>query len=126
MRDQRKNTMQRETAIVALMTEPTVTKAAARAGVGEATLYRWLREDEFQDAYRSARRDAFGQAIGRLQQIASNAVDTLAGIMADPEAPHHAKSSAAIAVLRFGRDGLELDDLAERVRRLEKHAEVNP
>ena len=34
-------------------------------------------------------------------------------------APYAARVSAAVAMLRFGRESLELDDLAERVERLE-------
>ena len=44
---------------------------------------------------------------------------TLARVMADPNAPHTAKVSAATAMLRFGRESIELDDLAARVEALE-------
>jgi len=37
-------------------------------------------------------------------------------------APHHAKVSAATNLLRFGREGIELDDLAARVEALERSA----
>ncbi len=45
-----------ERAIIALLNEQTVGRAAAAAKVGQRTLYRWLREPEFSRAYRQARR----------------------------------------------------------------------
>ncbi len=71
-----------------------------------------------QAAYR-ARRDAFDQAIALTQRYASLAVTTMAKVMTDPNAPHTAKVSAATAMLRFGRESIEMDDLCARVEALE-------
>ena len=57
-----------ERAIIALLNEQTVGRAAAAAEVGQRTLYRWLKEPTFSRAYREARRDAFGQAIALTQR----------------------------------------------------------
>ena len=56
-----------EKLIADLLTEPTHAAAAARAGVSEATLHRWLHTPWFQAAYRRARRGVVETAIGRLQ-----------------------------------------------------------
>ncbi|MFG0241673.1 MAG: hypothetical protein ACF8R9_05595, partial [Phycisphaerales bacterium JB054] len=64
-------------------------------------------------------RDAFNQAIALTQRYASLAVTTLAKIMADASAPNAAKVSAATAMLKFGRESIELDDLAARIETLE-------
>ena len=70
-------TVKQEGAIVALLNEQSVARAATAARVGERTLYRWLREPAFSRAYRQARRDAFGQAIALTQRYAPLAVNTL-------------------------------------------------
>lgn len=44
---------------------------------------------------------------------------TLAKVMNDPVAPHTAKVSAANAMLKFGREWIEMDDLAARLEQLE-------
>ncbi len=85
-------------------------------------MYRWLDEPGFSRAYYKARRDAFSQAIGLTQRYAPLAVNTLAQVMADQAAPASARVSAAIGLLRFGREGIELDDLAARVEALENAA----
>ena len=90
--------------------------------VCERTVYRWLEDQHFAAAYRKARREAFSQAIALTQRYAPLAVNTLAKIMTDPAAPTNAKVTAASTILRFGREGIELDDLAARVEVLEESA----
>jgi DNA-binding MurR/RpiR family transcriptional regulator len=109
-----------EQAIAALLAEPTIAAAAARVGVSEVTVARWLREPSFAAAYRKARRDVVEQAVGRLQQAAGEAVDALKGNLtaANPAAVN----SAARAILEHAIKGVELVDLAERVEALEAAA----
>lgn len=108
-----------EEAIIALLNQPTVKQAAAALGVGESTMHRWLDEPAFANAYRRARRQAFSVAVGLTQKYTALAVQTLAKIMTDPTAPHSAKVSAASATLKFGRESIELDDLAGRLEEVE-------
>ena len=109
-------------AVEALLAEPTIARAAAVAGSNERTLRRWLRLAQFRAALLRARREAFGQAIGLTQKYAAHAVVALVKVLNDAAAPPSAKVTAAAVVLRFGREGLELDDLAERVDALERMA----
>ena len=119
---QRALTPIQERAIIALLNEQTIGRAASAAEVGQRTLYRWLRTPEFARAYREARREAFGQAIALTQRYAPLAVNTLAQIMMNDSAPTSSKVAAATTILRFGREGIELDDLAARVDALEQAA----
>lgn len=112
-----------ERAVLALLQEPTIAKAAKAAEVGERTIHRWLSDPVFGKAYRKARREAFGHAIALTQHYAPLAVNTLATIMADTSAPSHARVTAASTLLKFGREGIELDDLAARIETLEGAAE---
>jgi hypothetical protein len=109
-----------EKAVLALLSEPSIPKAAASVGVSDRTLHRWLQDATFEAAYRKARRDAFSQAIAMTQRYAPLAVNTLAKVMTDPAAPTNAKVSAAAAVLRFGREGIELEDIETRIAALER------
>jgi hypothetical protein len=109
-------------ALEALVNEPSLSRAAAAAGVNERTLRRWLQLAAFRDALLRARRDAFGQAIGLTQKYAVAAVATLGKVMSDNATPPSSRVSAAGLILKFGREGVELDDLAERVEALERAA----
>ena len=73
--------------IVALLEQPTLQKAAAAVGVSDVTLWRCLKQPEFADAFRMARRDAFAQSVARLQHASSAAVGTLLRVMTDKQAP---------------------------------------
>ncbi len=66
-----------EAAITALLTEPTFSGAAAKAGVGEATLRSWLRQPMFADEYRKARRAALEAVIGQMARASTRAVRCL-------------------------------------------------
>jgi hypothetical protein len=116
--------LSQEKAIVALLHHPTITKAAEDAGVGERTLHRWLDEDQaFASAFRRARREAFAHAIALTQHYAPHAANTLAKIMADEGATHHARVSAAATLLKFARESIELDELVARLDALEQATE---
>lgn len=112
-------------AVVALLREATVAKAAESIGIDESTMYRWMKDPAFSKEFREARRDSFRHAIGLCNKYAPAAVQALMKIVADPAAPHSAKVSASTALLKFSRESIELDDLAARVEQLE-HASAQP
>jgi hypothetical protein len=114
----------KEEAIVALLSQRSVEKAARTANVPARTLYRWLKEPEFNASYREARRHAFGQAAARLQQMSAAAVSTLGKIMVDPNAPAASRVRAAHSVLDQAAKAIEIEDLEARLAALEQSAEA--
>ena len=108
-----------DTAIGALLSQPTILAAAESVGVGESTLRRWLKDGDFLTAYRAARREAVSQAVGHLQGACSVAVVALTDISQDVNCPASARVSAARTVLELALKGVELEDLAVRVGELE-------
>jgi hypothetical protein len=113
-------TAKQAAAVEALLQQPTMLRAATSVGIGERTLRRWMKAPAFKSALQEARRASFSQAIGLTQWYAAVAVATLVKVMNDPASPAHCRISAAAVLLRFGREGLELDDLADRVEALER------
>jgi hypothetical protein len=111
-----------EDAIAALLTQRNVEEAARAAGIGARTLLRWMKVPEFQSAYRQARREAFGQAVARLQQGTSAAVTTLMKIMIDPSAPASVRVRAADSVFNHAAKAIEIEDIEARVAALEQAA----
>jgi hypothetical protein len=105
--------------LAALLTEPTVTAAAAKVGVGERTVHTWLSEPVFADAYRRARREAVRVAIGRLQQVSAGTVAVLVNVMADKATPAATRVNAAKAVIEYSLKSVEIEDLAARIEALE-------
>jgi transposase-like protein len=114
----------KETAIAALLSQRNVEEAARVAGVGARTLYRWMKEPDFDAAYREAKRAAFSQAIARLHQMSSAAVTALGKAMLDPGTPPGTKVRAAHSILEHTAKAIELEDLEARLTALERSAEA--
>ena len=57
--------MKIEEAIATLLVQRNMEEAARSVGVSASTLLRWMKEPEFDAEYRTARRNAFNQSIGR-------------------------------------------------------------
>jgi hypothetical protein len=114
-----KLTRKQEEAIAALLLHPTLATAAKAAGIGQKTLWRWLRLEGFQMAYHQARREAISRAVGRLQYASTQAVKTLEAVMKQDDSPA-AQVTAARTVLEFAFRAVECEDLERRVKELEK------
>jgi hypothetical protein len=107
-----------EVAIAALLTEPTHAAAAAKAGIGEATLQRWLRNPNFLSKYRIARRSIVEAAVGHVQQASAQAVDVLRRNLncGNPSV----EVRAALAILDKAMVGVELIDVTTRLEEIER------
>lgn len=111
----------KEIALGALLSESTIGAAAKVAGISEATLWRWLKEEKFAEAYRELKREAVGQAVTRIQQISCQAVDVLKEVMLNMESPATVRVSAAKSILEMAVKAVEIEDISKRVENLEKN-----
>ena len=112
----------KEEAIAALLTHRNIDEAARSIGIAPNTLLRWMKESEFDTAYREAKRAAYGQAIARLQQGTSAAATTLLKVMIDPSAPASVRVRAADSVLDHATKAIEIEEIEARVAALEQAA----
>ncbi|MEP7354738.1 MAG: hypothetical protein ABI824_16030 [Acidobacteriota bacterium] len=112
----------KEAAVLALLTSRTVEEAAKTADVPVRTLYRWLKDAQFDAAYRDAKRAAFAQSIARLHQMCGAAVSTLGKIMIDASVPAATRLRAADSILSHTAKAIEIEDVEARVAALEATA----
>jgi hypothetical protein len=112
-----------EEALVALLSNRNVEDAAHAINIAPRTLYRWLNEPEFDNAYRRARRAAYGQATARLHQASGAAVSAVLKIMVDSSAPASTRLRAADIVLGHAAKAIEIEDIEARVTALEAAAQ---
>lgn len=108
-------------AIIALTTQPDLTRAAAAVGVAPSTLWRWLQQPTFRQAYNEARRGVVASAVARLQQLTGKAAATLEAVM-DSRAKASSKVTAARIVLEMALRAGELEDLRHEVEDLKRRA----
>lgn len=113
-----------EKALIALLTESTIKQAANKSGVGEATLYRWLNEEDFSQAYKEARSQALTQTISRIQQSTNTAVNTLNDIMTDTEASASSRVTAAKTILEMAFKAHEIENVVSKIEEMEKALEL--
>jgi transposase-like protein len=88
-----------EDAVAALLTQRNVEEAAKAVGISTRTMLRWIKEPEFQAAYREARRAAYSQAVAKLQQGATAAATTLLKVMLDQGTPASVRVRAAECIM---------------------------
>jgi transposase-like protein len=115
----------KELAIAALLNHRNTEEAARATGVGQATLLRWMKEADFDTAYREARRQAVHQSIARLQQATGAAGLTVLKLMTDPNVPAAVRLRAAECVFNLAIKGVELQDIEARLAELEHSADQN-
>ena len=115
----------KEEAIVTLLTQKNIGEAARSIGIGSATLLRWMKDPDFDTAYREARRAALRQSVARLQQASGAAVTTLLKLMVDPATPPSTKARAADSALDHSAKAVEIEDIEARVAELERAAEAS-
>jgi transposase-like protein len=114
-----------EEAIAALLTQRNIEEAAGAVGIAAKTLLRWMKEPEFDAAYRKARRSAFSQSVARLQQGTSAAAATLLKTMIDPNTPASVRVRAAEAIFNHAAKAIEIEDIEAQVAELERDAEAS-
>src|SRR6266852_8786099 len=112
----------KEQAIAALLSHRNVEAAARAVGISSNTLLRWMKEPEFDAAYREARRMASGQSIARLQDASGAAVTTVLKIMLDSNMSAGTRLRVAEIVLAQTAKAIEIEDIDVRVAELERAA----
>jgi hypothetical protein len=109
-----------DAAIAALLTQKNHEEAARVVGISVPTLIRWMKEPEFDRAYRAARRATFSQSVARLQQAAPAAATTLLKTLVEAGAPHSVRVRAAECILNHAMKSIELEDIEARLADLER------
>jgi hypothetical protein len=110
--------------VQALLTNKSVDAAAEAVKIGRATAFRWLRDPIIAERLREARRDAWGRAMAQLQEAGPEAVEALR--LALREAENEAtRVNAAKIILELGLRAVELNDIGERLVKLEQLTKNN-
>ena len=111
-----------EAIIAALLSTPTGKAAAVKAGIGETQLRARLRDPEFNEKYKTARRELLQESTNALQTHLQTAVQVLYDVMTDTEASQQTRVNAAEAVIRNNLKMTEQTDILTRLDELERLA----
>ena len=111
-----------ERSIAALLESPTIEAAACKAGVTEASLRRWMRDDEgFRSTMREMRREAHSKLERRLQETALKAIDDLIGRAQAKQLIEPGRASLMRTTIEFAfRPPRYFADIEDRITTIEK------
>lgn len=109
----------KEQAVAALLAKPSIPEAAKTVGIGERTLWRWLKDDSFKSAYSEARAQIVQFVIAEIQNGLTDATKTLVEIIKNKKAPASARVSAAKAMIDIGVKAVFEEDLKQRIEAIE-------
>lgn len=112
--------LRRTRLLEALLTHDTLKEAASAAEVPYQTAKRWLRDADMVAALTERRELAARESVLEAASLAQLARDTLRAIMADENAPAHARVRAATAALEYDRTISDLFDIDARLAALEQ------
>ena len=104
----------------ALLSEPTTTQAYQKVNISEKTAYKWLKDPIFQMYFKKLRLDFIKNTTGKLQANTTRAVDTLVKIMENENLSALARVQSARTILEFAYKGVEIEDIQERLDKLEE------
>jgi len=114
----------RDKAILALLSEKNIPKAAATSGVGVRTLHKWLTEDEaFQADYTAARQATFEAGMSRVQALSGKAIETLDELLGEKDHPNvrlgAARTVAELSIHQHDAETIlrKLDEIEAEQRR---------
>lgn len=105
-------------AIAALVRGSTMADAARAAGVSEATLYRWMKQEDFQMEYALAKARATQLPLEKLRDAYERAIDKLVEMMTVGE--DYMQLNAARTLMDASRRGPEIALIEGRLRILEE------
>ena len=94
--------------------------SAANIGCSESTAYQISSSTEFKQRVSELRTQATDQAVGKLSELACQAVQVLAVVMSDADARAGDRIRAAVAVLTMLSPISELHELRQRIDTLEQ------
>lgn len=109
-----------EAIIAALIANGSIKGAAASLDCTERTLYERMKKPEFKELYTQAKGEILKAATAKLQGNLTGAIDTLAEVMNDKEAPKQTRVNSAVSILQYAARFTETTDILERLEAIEE------
>ena len=104
----------------ALFETDTIEKACDVARINKNTGFKYLKDETFINEYRAIRRELMQQVTGRLQKASDEAVQVLEEVMKDKQnSTPSVRVQSAKTILDVAYRSLEIDDMQERIEKLE-------
>lgn len=107
-------------ALAALLSQPTIEKAAAACTLTTRTLYNYLADPDFRAALATEQERTIAAAVSALSGLAGNSIDALRDVITDKGVSPGVRVRAALGILGRLMDLKEFADLERRIAALEE------
>lgn len=114
----------REEFLLAMMEEPSVTRAYKRTGISRSRAYQFLNDESFKEDLNRAKREILSSVTSYLQNNLSECAETLMGIIRSDASPQ-VKINAAQVIFKTCLSYTEIVDLLPRIEALERVSKVD-
>lgn len=104
----------------AMLVSKTVEEATEKAGIHRDTSYKYLNNDEWNEEYRKQRMALTDGLTNQLQQLGTQAIQTLEENLNDPEATPASKNTTAKTILDYIYSNHDREQIVERIEELER------
>ena len=109
-----------EVVISALLSEPTISKAAEKCGLSQRQIYERMKQKNFKEEYHQAKRSILESATNALQACLTAATETTIQIMQDAENSPQIRLNAAGMIFNQCQKMTEVVDILDRIESLEE------
>ncbi len=106
--------------IAGLLSNTTISATAKAIGISEATIYKYLKDEEFKQEYEEQRRAMLADNCHALQAHMSRAISELVEIIEDEETAPQVRLNAIDMLFRHAYKQTEIVDIMDRLTALEK------
>lgn len=107
-----------EQLLMAMLSEPSFEEAVRKAGIARTTAFRYKKDPIFMDEFRKLKKEMIETTTAKLQLASNTAVESLFEVSQSSKSDL-ARVQASKTILEFAYKGYELEDISERIRRLE-------
>lgn len=106
--------------IAGLLSNTTISATAKAIGISEATIYKYLKDEEFKQEYEEQRRAMLTDNCHVLQAHMRKAISELVEIIEDAETAPQVRLNAIDMLFRHAYKQTEIVDILDRLTALEK------
>lgn len=115
----------KERFMLAMLENPTVTKAIQSAGISRTMAYKYLKDEDFKQELERRRNEAVSDAVNYLQSNLTRCAEVLIDIVNNQRVPPQVRINAVNSVFTNAKAMTESVDFLLRVVELEKRTKVN-
>lgn len=110
--------------LAALLTSSTQKEAAEKAGISPRWMREVMRDPEFAAEYARRKAEVVDDATRHIQGIYQKAIKTLEGVIDSQKASNRDKINASRAILEYGQQLTETNEVISRLEDLERMTEA--